>query len=591
MSNLSTLFTSCKLSAVTNDVDASSPIVKTTENGFKTTSFYLDGSGRASFTLPLVLHCENEEIVNELVKSKCLPDLKKSSSEEEEDDAEEDDFNEENISERYRPSSSSSSLHFQMLCQPENTQAGAISVEGVTVISYKIVGLTIVFDTEVVVRAHSTRMHQVPISPSSTTTADTNKLSEVTAVLQVTAILAEEFQKGQTSALASFPGSIALGLGGGSLPPGSIHPGLSTHGTRQTKLNPLIVNITLTNALSITVRSVSGSSLGSTLVSLTIRHSNKHNEPVTVTNMALHPRHSRLDFLYELYQPQQESLEQRSYGLEQRSSSTSGAGQHRSVVDMSKAVKWGYAPGTELRLPLTLHPNEAYATVLTIEAGENLSSHSYISPISINAKIGAANNEDENGQPSQRHRRRPGIVVSSDAQWTSGRVAIEPTDAFRVDMSVKENSCLVGAPVVVSLRVQNLSKETRDLMLLMAKDGEKIPASTASTTVTSASSNRQQSIASTAVVSEVNGYTFGVWGLSAGDDGTIRHSRDQELLAVDAALLLGEVKGQHSVDAELRFVPLREGTLDVPNLKLYDKREGKWYNCIHKLKITAASQV
>jgi hypothetical protein len=180
-------------------------------------------------------------------------------------------------------------------------------------------------------------------------------------------------------------------------------------------------------------------------------------------------------------------------------------------------------------------------------------------------------------------------VVSSDAQWTSGRVAIEPSDAFRVDMSVKENSCLVGAPVVVSLRVQNLSKETRDLMLLMAKDDEK--KTPTSTPMTATPTNRQSSLASTAVVSEVNGYTFGVWGLSAGDDGTIRHSRDQELLAVDAALLLGEVKGQHSVDAELRFVPLREGTLDVPNLKLYDKREGKWYNCIHKLKIIAATKV
>ena len=58
----------------------------------------------------------------------------------------------------------------------------------------------------------------------------------------------------------------------------------------------------------------------------------------------------------------------------------------------------------------------------------------------------------------------------------------------------------------------------------------------------------------------------------------------------DAALLLGEVKGQHSIEAELRFVPLTEGTLDVPNLKLYDKRGMKWYNCVHTLKIVAASK-
>ena len=60
---------------------------------------------------------------------------------------------------------------------------------------------------------------------------------------------------------------------------------------------------------------------------------------------------------------------------------------------------------------------------------------------------------------------------------------------------------------------------------------------------------------------------------------------DRLLLAVDAALLLGEVKGQHSIDAELRFVPLREGILKVPNLKLYNQYNGNWYDCIHTLKI------
>jgi hypothetical protein len=121
-------------------------------------------------------------------------------------------------------------------------------------------------------------------------------------------------------------------------------------------------------------------------------------------------------------------------------------------------------------------------------------------------------------------------------------------------------------------------------MLLMAKDEEKAGS------ITAASMSNKQGSVNTAVVSEVNGYTFGVWGLSGDDDGTTRHNRDSELLAVDAALLLGEVKGQHSVDAELRFVPLREGTLDVPNLKLYDKTEGKWYNCMHMLKIVVAAK-
>eukprot|EP00957_Ditylum_brightwellii_P200098 15253752-Ditylum_brightwellii.AAC.1 len=95
----------------------------------------------------------------------------------------------------------------------------------------------------------------------------------------------------------------------------------------------------------------------------------------------------------------------------------------------------------------------------------------------------------------------------------------------------------------------------------------------------------------TANISEVNGYTFGACFFSGDDDGTTRHNRDHELLAVDAALLLGEVKGQHTIEAELRFVLLREGTLDVPNLKLYDQMGGKWYNCVHLLKIVVAAKV
>jgi len=93
----------------------------------------------------------------------------------------------------------------------------------------------------------------------------------------------------------------------------------------------------------------------------------------------------------------------------------------------------------------------------------------------------------------------------------------------------------------------------------------------------------------TPVVSEVNGYTFGVLGLDGDDDGTVRYSRDHELLAVDTALLLGEVKGQNSIEAELRFVPLREGTLDVPNLRLYDNCTMRWYICKHALQIVSVN--
>ena len=93
--------------------------------------------------------------------------------------------------------------------------------------------------------------------------------------------------------------------------------------------------------------------------------------------------------------------------------------------------------------------------------------------------------------------------------------------------------------------------------------------------------------ANAAVVTESDGYTFGVWGISGHDDGTARLNRDHELLAIDTALVLGEVQGQHAVDAELRFVPLRVGRLKVPNWKLYDKAANRWYSCTHDLNIVA----
>jgi hypothetical protein len=248
------------------------------------------------------------------------------------------------------------------------------------------------------------------------------------------------------------------------------------------------------------------------------------------------------------------------------------------VIDMTRHVRWTYAQGTAPTLPITLLPYEAINTVIQIDAGEDLRSRTFLSPVAVTAVVLDNNNHFSTAS-----------VITADAVWTTERVAVVPADALRVDLTLRDSRYKVGAPLVISIRVLNLSNEDRNLMLLMAKD-ERNNGDTSSSNrgLGSRSSTRGYAV-NTAVVSEVNGYTFGVWGLSGDDDGTTRQNRDHELLAVDAALLLGDVKGQHSVEAELRFVPLREGTLDVPNLKLYDKAHGKWYNCIHCLKIIAAA--
>ena len=351
----------------------------------------------------------------------------------------------------------------------------------------------------------------------------------------------------------------------------------------------LYLHINLVPALTIQVKEINGASssyTGVTLVSLLIGHSNLHNEDVTITNIALHPGHSRLF-----------------------SNSSSIEAGESTMINMTKNVQWGYAKGTAPSLPFTLKPNDAVATVIQISASEMHASRIFICPIGV---LGIVGRSDEQKNPKQENYKTSVVMVSADAKWTTSQVTNESSNAFRVNLSVLEESkhhCHVGSQVLVSLKVKNLSDEPRNLTLVMAKeeypeddidtrkhdvnsfaDGDVRESNESMSKLLS--TNTQPALGvNDAVVSEVNGYTFSVWGLNGNDDGTVRYNRDHELLAVDAKLLLGEVKGQQSIEAKLRFIPLREGSLKVPNLRLYDDYNQRWYDCNHTLRlITSASQ-
>lgn len=85
-----------------------------------------------------------------------------------------------------------------------------------------------------------------------------------------------------------------------------------------------------------------------------------------------------------------------------------------------------------------------------------------------------------------------------------------------------------------------------------------------------ASNVKENNGCNTSVAPEMNVYTFGAWVLSRGDNGTPWHHRDNELMAVNATLLLQEVKGPHSINTKytLRILPLWERMLDMSNLKV-----------------------
>ena len=363
---------------------------------------------------------------------------------------------------------------------------------------------------------------------------------------------------------------------------------------------------------------------GATLVSIQISHSNLHTQPVQLTNLALHPGHatlvekssnsgdddsSAISIPSQFHNPntkinfpsrripslQQQQQQQQHTSITHESKYTStataipttavstvAAMKGGDVVDMSRQVRWAYAPGTSPQYPVVLQPKDAIATVLQIDAiGDG---HTFRAPLALTATI--CNNQKT-------------CLCFSKIEFTTAPSMAMMTDAFRVDMELAHGSNkngIVGAPISVQLQVTNLSNDTKDLMLLMAKDEERSTHNSGSGSTASAAQTNENSSQTihTAVVSEVNGYTFGVWGLlsknsAQRDDGTLRYHRDYDLLAVDAALLLGEVKAHQTKHAQLRFVPLREGTLDIPNLKLYDKISSRWYSCIHMLKIVAAS--
>jgi len=297
---------------------------------------------------------------------------------------------------------------------------------------------------------------------------------------------------------------------------------------------PLEYQVVLTHALSLSVTSVPAQRMGQTLLAITMQHSNTHDKAITVTNITLHPGHS----------------------TEQTTDGSSAV-----VSDMSKSVRWMYKDQCDPGLPLVLHPHEAISTIVLIDASEDRKTRTFSSPLSVTSHVGGAVDTT--------------LVAAAQVTWTTCRAALEPSDTFRVDLSLAESCGVVGAPSIVNLEITNHSPENRDVMILLENSGEV--------------GVEKTKAVKTAVVSEKAGQKFGVWGLV--DDGMaeIPEGIDRELLSMDVALLVGEIKANQSTKAALRFIPLKEGTIAIPKLKLIDRRRGKWYSAAHKLRLVVQS--
>ena len=287
----------------------------------------------------------------------------------------------------------------------------------------------------------------------------------------------------KSSLLVGGSGGISAGLlgleyGGGALSPSLISRGLGSserrianakkqiemedhYGTQIIRTKSLHIHTTLIPPIQLTVREVCGAraASGSTLVEITVEHSSKwHKEDVIVTGIAFHPGQSRLwgetssiDAMIGNVDNQHGENESRTTTITSSSNNVnvmtegkSMQGGELSVIDMSRRVRWGFAAGSAPELPLILGQYEAFATVIQIDAGEDVRSRAFLSPISVNAMIGdsehiagstdVSNNENQEKSAGRGAER---IMITADARWTSSRVGVENSDAFRVDMSLR----------------------------------------------------------------------------------------------------------------------------------------------------------
>jgi hypothetical protein len=471
-----------------------------------TSSFYLDSSGRSSVALPLQLRFASKEVLESFLASNCI--FPAPSNYVKSEDAKE---GGETGDESSRPASTipekSISIEAKVNLTFGTGHAITARAEGVTILSTRVESSSnsVLFNTEIIIRV--SRVLGDPIDSSGVKTN-----------LEITAAFSERLAAEDETASA-LQVLTALSRGGFGA-----HEGTSSHRrVSVARLPPFALHVALTHALTIAVRSIPGPSMGQTFLALTMAHSNTHQQDLTITSIALHPGVTR-----------------------QHDKSSSNGASQLIVTDMSNFVKWGFAEQSDPQLPLTLKPNEAFSTILTVDASEDSLSRRCCCPLSITAVIGKKDH-------------RYHIVAATEAVWTTSRAAVEPADTFRVDMNLQDGGeCTVGAPLTVNMEISNLSAESRQLMLLV---------------------DNNNTTGRWSIVSEKEGYKFGF----GGPDG------ERELLAVDAALRLGELKGHSSTKAKLRVIPLREGTLSIPNFQLVDSRTGKRYSCVHRLQVVAAS--
>lgn len=353
--SLESCFQSCSFAAVpaakridaAESNDGSDPLSGASHS---VTSFFVDSSGRSSFILPLKMTFATNNDLEELLATKCFDqsfrNLASGVNPVKDDNNEE--VEGEKIGVGKDQSEINASFSFEVKSFPiDKDESNQVTIEGFSILSCYVENLVVNFKTEMTVRAgllesppnadRRSTDPRVPISPSFTSSPRHNnninnfttdgteielKLKEqqqreqvnVLTRLEITPVLTIESRtirhggdndsdiKENTEndfgpdlmllELAAIPDQMQYNKNNEGAP--SILNG-TNDGVQEARLSSVSIDVKLTNAFIISVKNLMeiNSRTGNNLVSLTIRHSKTHNLPVTITNIALHPGHSR----------------------------------------------------------------------------------------------------------------------------------------------------------------------------------------------------------------------------------------------------------------------------------------------------------
>lgn len=209
----------------------------------------------------------------------------------------------------------------------------------------------------------------------------------------------------------------------------------------------------------------------------------------------------------------------------------------RGLPTPCNTLRWNFAPRSNPNLPVTLRRDEAISTILRVESRADKQCRNLVCPLSVTAYIA-----DE--LSPFRHE----LTIDAKAEYNSFK-SIDEKDML-VNLSLEEPSkCLVGAPMTVKVEVQNLGNDARHIELMI----------------------------------DAADYRGGD-AKEIGPDGFERAIKKDDLVLMDTSCVIGKIQSQCSSVAKLRMIPMKEGTVHIPNMVLHDTKNDFTFSCFHKLR-------